>query len=48
MQVIFSEDKTIIMTIMLLKGNDIESLLMNIKNKKEYIRILKDEHRRYK
>jgi hypothetical protein len=47
-QVISSEDKTIVMTTLLLEGNDIKSLLIDIKNKKEYIQILEDEHRRYK
>lgn len=48
MQVTFDEDKAIIMTTMLLEDNNIGSLLINIKNKKEYMRILKNEHRHYK
>lgn len=47
-QITSSEDKTIVITTLLLKDNNIESLLINIENKKEYIRILKDEHRQYK
>jgi len=35
--VISNEDKAIVMTTLLLKDNDIKSLLINIKNKKEYI-----------
>lgn len=48
-QVSFSEDKAIVTTNLLSKNdNDIESLLMNIENKKEYIQILKKKHRSYK
>lgn len=47
-QVTSSEDKTIVMTTLLLEGKNIKSLLINIKNKKEYIQILEDEHRQYK
>ena len=36
-QVISSEDKTIVIITLLLENNNIESLLINIKNKKEYI-----------
>ncbi len=36
------------MTTLLLKDNDIKSLLINIKNKKDYIQILKDKYRQYK
>lgn len=47
-QVTSSEDKTIVMTTLLLEGKNIKSLLIDIKNKKEYIQILEDEHRQYK
>lgn len=36
-QVTSSEDKMVVMTTLLLEGNDIESLLIDIENKKEYI-----------
>ena len=36
------------MTTLLLEGKNIKSLLIDIKNKKEYIQILEDEHRQYK
>jgi len=47
-QITSSEDKTIVMTTLLLEGKNIKSLLIDIKNKKEYIQILEDEHRQYK
>jgi len=47
-QVTSSEDKAVVMTTLLSEGNDIGSLLIDIENKKEYIQILEDEHRRYK
>lgn len=36
-QVISSEDKTIVIITLLLENNNIKNLLINIKNKKEYI-----------
>ncbi len=45
-QVTSSEDKAVVMTTLLSEGKDIGSLLMDIENKKEYIRIMEDEHRR--
>jgi len=47
-QVISSENKTIVITTLLSEDNNIESLLINIENKKKYIQILKNEYRRYK
>ena len=45
-QVTSSENKTIVITTLLSENKNIESLLINIKNKKEYIRIIEDKHRR--
>jgi len=47
-QVISSEDKTIVITTLLLENNNIKSLLIDIENKKEYIQFLKDKYQRYK